>query len=363
MSGTSMDPGEKSAAQIEGEVEQTRANVSGTLDALRAKLAPSQMMDQVVEQISDYARGSGGTEFMRNLGTSVRENPLPVALIGAGIAWLLLSKGGSAGGTASVGTSTGHRLQPTPQIGSTRPGLADTAAEMAGSARVRISGAMDATQERVGQAAGAVSGAASQAAAAVGDVASQVAQAGSDLAGRASEAAGSLVQSVAALGHDARDAAQGGAVAVRDRVSSAAQGTGMLDGLAQAQPLLFGALGLALGAALGAALPRTRAEDELMGEARDELAERVGAAARDGYEGVRSAAGEQLQRAKEAVANTYAEAKDKLDQGGLSSLGDTLGKAAGDVSRAAGEALQGVAEGAKRGIAEAGQPPERPAGR
>jgi hypothetical protein len=41
------------------------------------------------------------------------------------------------------------------------------------------------------------------------------------------------------------------------------------------QPLILGALGIAVGAALGASLPRTRQEDRLMGEARDELLHRA----------------------------------------------------------------------------------------
>jgi hypothetical protein len=58
MSGT--DPGDKSSAQIEREVEQTRSNVADTLDTLRNKLQPGQMVDQVVGQMSDYVRSSAG---------------------------------------------------------------------------------------------------------------------------------------------------------------------------------------------------------------------------------------------------------------------------------------------------------------
>ncbi len=78
------DPGDKSPAEIEREVEQTRSNVSSTLDELRSKLKPSQMMDEVVGEAVDWVKGSGGTEFARNLGATVRDNPLPVLLIGAG---------------------------------------------------------------------------------------------------------------------------------------------------------------------------------------------------------------------------------------------------------------------------------------
>ncbi len=37
------------------------------------------------------------------------------------------------------------------------------------------------------------------------------------------------------------------------------------------QPLVLGAIGLAVGALVGAMLPRTRMEDEYLGEARDQI--------------------------------------------------------------------------------------------
>ena len=45
----------------------------------------------MVDQVIDYTRDSPAAEFFRNMGREVRENPLPLALIGIGIAWLLLA--------------------------------------------------------------------------------------------------------------------------------------------------------------------------------------------------------------------------------------------------------------------------------
>ncbi|HEY8613011.1 MAG TPA: DUF3618 domain-containing protein [Roseomonas sp.] len=367
MSGTTTDPGDKSSGQIETEVEQTRANVSGTLDALRGKLAPGQLMDQVVDQVTDYARGSGGAEFARNLGASIRDNPLPVALIGAGIAWLLLSKNGSGGHASSSASASSPKLLPPPDSGSysgayvgSMP-VSGSGSGRTGTARARISDMVESTQERAGQAAGAASDAMSRATSAVGDAASRVAAAGSDLASSVSDAAGRAAQGLGSLGQQAVGAVGEGLGTARSRASSTTRGaSGSFEHLAEAQPLLFGALGLALGAALGAVLPRTQTEDRLLGEARDTVADRVEDAAREGYESVRAAAGEQLERVQESVAATYSETKEQLDRGGLSNAGNTLGKAAGDVTRVAGEALREVAEGTKRSIAEAGEPKERP---
>jgi hypothetical protein len=354
------DPGSKSPGQIESEVERTRSDVSGTLDALRGKLAPGQLMDQVVDQIADYARGSGGAEFARNLGASVRDNPLPVALIGAGIAWLLLSKNSSQPSATSSAPSSGQRLLPAPShdgryVGSMPIGGPDggSGTGRMSTARARISDAMDATQERAGEVAGAASGAVSRAGSALGDAASRVGEAGSDLAGSVSDAAGRAVQAAGSLGHQAAGAVGSRMDAVQGQASSMVRGVSRsVDDLSGAQPLLLGALGIALGAALGAILPRTQAEDQLLGEARDAVADRVSDAAREGYESVKASAGEGLGQVQERVADTYSEVKDQLNQGGLSSAGETLGKAAGDITRAAGEALRGVADEAKRSISE-----------
>jgi hypothetical protein len=365
MSGTTTDPGDKSSGQIETEVAETRAHVSGTLDALREKLAPGQLMDQMVDQITDYARGSGGAEFARNLGSSVRANPLPVALIGAGIAWLLLSRNDASGPVAPSASAPVPRLIPAPargpHLGSMPLSGSGSGPGMAGTARARVSDAVGTAQERMGQVAGAAGDAVSGAASAMGDAASRVAEAGSELVDSVSDAAGRAVQGLGAFGQQAAGAAGEGLGMVRSTASSTARTASRgLDQLTEAQPLLFGALGLALGAALGAVLPRTSTEDQLMGEMRDTVADRVGDAAREGYESVRTAAGEHLGQVQEAVAATYSETKEKLDQGGLSAAGDVLGKAAGEVTRAAGEALRGVAEEAKRSIAEAGEPKDGP---
>jgi hypothetical protein len=80
--------GSKSADEVQREVRQSRAEVEDALEAIQDRLSPSQMFDQAV----NYLRGSGGNEFMRNLGATVRDNPVPVALLGTGLAWLMLSR-------------------------------------------------------------------------------------------------------------------------------------------------------------------------------------------------------------------------------------------------------------------------------
>src|SRR5438309_154826 len=88
--------------QLERETEQTRHEMAATLDELRTRITPGQMVDQVV----DYARDSGGGELLHNLKRQVIANPLPLTLVGAGIAWLMMSNGRpTADGAARRGVS------------------------------------------------------------------------------------------------------------------------------------------------------------------------------------------------------------------------------------------------------------------
>ncbi len=78
---------ESQSARLEREIEDARSQLSGTLDELRSRITPGRMVDQLI----DYTRESPASDFFPNLGREVRENPLPLVVIGIGIAWLLLA--------------------------------------------------------------------------------------------------------------------------------------------------------------------------------------------------------------------------------------------------------------------------------
>src|SRR5687768_8123613 len=73
--------------QLEHEAEIARANLTADLDELRHRMTPGQIVDEV----ADYARDTPVAEFARNLVRDLRENPLPLLLIGAGIAWSIFN--------------------------------------------------------------------------------------------------------------------------------------------------------------------------------------------------------------------------------------------------------------------------------
>jgi ElaB/YqjD/DUF883 family membrane-anchored ribosome-binding protein len=73
--------------RIEAQINRSRHALNNTIEQLGGKLSPGQILDEVL----GLAQGQAG-QFTANLGRQVRDNPLPVLLVGAGIAMLFLHK-------------------------------------------------------------------------------------------------------------------------------------------------------------------------------------------------------------------------------------------------------------------------------
>src|SRR5262245_43421698 len=84
---------EQSAVELEHEAESLRSQVADTAESLKAKFTPGQIIDE----LTSVFRGTGGTEMLSNLKLQVQENPLPIVLVGTGLAWLMLGKPPGAG--------------------------------------------------------------------------------------------------------------------------------------------------------------------------------------------------------------------------------------------------------------------------
>ena len=82
MSENTSDPG-----RIERDLDQTRSRLGTHLTELQGRLSPGQVLDDLVR----YFRGKEGADFGRSLLSSVRANPLPAALTGIGLTWLMAS--------------------------------------------------------------------------------------------------------------------------------------------------------------------------------------------------------------------------------------------------------------------------------
>ena len=82
------NPDDRTPEQIEREIEQTRRNTAATLAAIEDRLAPGRLMDEAW----NYLRNSGqGQTFVSNLSTTVRDNPIPVALLAISLTWLAIA--------------------------------------------------------------------------------------------------------------------------------------------------------------------------------------------------------------------------------------------------------------------------------
>ncbi|WP_407158463.1 DUF3618 domain-containing protein [Bradyrhizobium sp. STM 3557] len=247
--------------QLERETEQTRSQLSETLDELRASITPGRLVDQISERLSEGAPA----EFTRNLKEQVVGNPLPLAIIGASLAWLMLgprvrsgtnqgrargASGLSADGNAGSGAFSADRTGRADGLGATMNRATDTAKDAASRAG-----------DSMRDAAGAISQSASQAAQGVRETAGSMADA-------ASRTASSISESTRSAGQ-----------------RTLQTGSTFLD-FCREQPLLLAGLGVAVGALMGALMPATETEDRLMGEtsdrmkeqARDLASEQVGAA-------------------------------------------------------------------------------------
>jgi ElaB/YqjD/DUF883 family membrane-anchored ribosome-binding protein len=360
---TSTNPGERSAAEIEREVEMTRARLTGTVEQLKERVSPGQ----VAEQAMDWLRSSGGREFVGNLGSSVRDNPMPVLLIAAGIGWLALSGGRSS---ASNGRYT---AAPSLREPAAYPGESYPAETYAGSSQAGpvYYGAEYGSPDYAGTDASS-GGSGSR----MGEAASGLRDRAGDLAGRAGETASQAWDSVTGAAASVREGAASTGRGVADRASKAwnsATGTAShlthrvshmggqagrgLAGMAETQPLLLGALGVALGAALGAMLPGSEAEDRLMGESRDRVASRLQELAGDAYQQARQGAGEHLGKAQEALGEVYSQARERLAESGVSVQGGA--QALGEVARELRETVEHTARDAANAARTAA---ERPGG-
>ena len=80
--------GKMSPERMEREVDEARERVGRTLSELSDRLSPGELLDQAVSM----AREHGG-EFGRNLGTQVKNNPMPMILTSIGISWMMMSSG------------------------------------------------------------------------------------------------------------------------------------------------------------------------------------------------------------------------------------------------------------------------------
>jgi uncharacterized protein YjbJ (UPF0337 family) len=217
--------------------------MSDNLEQLGERLNPENIKDRVKQDVRDatigkvenMAQNAGDKideaketlgEARRTMMDVVRENPIPAAMVGIGLGWLAYNT------RQQRSLSDAWARQRMGRMGS---GRYAGGYEQTGYGAGRV-GEEEGTRDRMGDRA-------------------------HELSGTAQEKAGELA-----------DRAQGMAGNVADETRYQAR---RLEDQFYENPLAIGAAALTLGVAVGLAIPETRGEQELMGGARDRLAERA----------------------------------------------------------------------------------------
>jgi hypothetical protein len=243
-------PTDRRTDEIRSDIEQTRADMSETIEAIQDRLRPGHLVSQAketvrdatvgkVKQVADSARSSlrsrgYRSDYGRSYGNTVmdriRENPIPAALAVASVAWIALKGNGRS------------RSRTSPAIyGSTADGEAYVRETVISEDIDEGSWSDEQPFSR----------------------------------GTRSTASG------------ISDGMRGATARVRRATAGTRDG---LERVARGNPLAAGAIAAAVGLTIGLALPETDRENELMGEARDTVVNRAKDAARGAAERVQDAA-------------------------------------------------------------------------
>ncbi|WP_108503044.1 DUF3618 domain-containing protein [Paracoccus indicus] len=318
---------EQTSAEIQREIETERNEMSQTLSELTNRLSP----DHLFRQVGDHFRENGG-EISRSVGESIKQNPLALALTGVGLSWLIFGQKGSASKTAASSTafdgsskigelpSDASMIQRPSYPAWTQPSRAgDGAAVHETDDQGRLSRAKDSLAAGKDTLSDQMDNARAGIAAGRNKLSDHVDSAKAGATGlishgkdRFAEMRDSLSQGTEHLSSEARErvitARERALSAQRAASDRARRGTAEVSNYYDQQPLIFGALAMAVGAALAGSLPRSRFEDQHLGEHSDQLIEEAERILRDEtekaksvYSVVRTEAGDIASEARDAA--------------------------------------------------------------
>ncbi len=222
---------EQRPAEIERDIEATRARMTQNIDELGERLSPQHLKTQAREAIRDAAQStvSNVGDQARQTGTRlvdmIRDNPIPVMAVGVGVTWLLRQR--------AQGSVSGDRM-----------------ARYAYSGHDRRSTMEKPNRARMGR---------------TGEAVDDVRHAASDAASRVGERAGEIRDSLGERAEALTDQAQQKTQQMRSN----------LEQLIEENPLAVAAGAILAGLAVGLLLPGTEREDRVMGSTRDELVDRA----------------------------------------------------------------------------------------
>ena len=255
--------------EIREEIAQTRIEMSETIEAIEDRLRPSNLVAQAGETVRNAATekvksmaNTAGYAADRVMDTSfaqtVRGNPIPVAMIGIGAAWLLMNRRNDRGRDA-YGRRYGS-YRPASQYGETSYG----------------SGGPDWRRDDSRLAVGTTG---------YGDY-------GRTSGGDYSSGASGDYSSVSRA-QSSRAPEPGGGF----RRAYGTHRSMNFERVVRDNPLVVGAAAALVGVAIGMSLPASETENRLMGDARDTVVDRAREAASDAAERVQDVAGKAVDAA------------------------------------------------------------------
>jgi hypothetical protein len=318
----------KSSAELEREVAAQRDRVEARLGEIKDKLSPGQLLDEALS----YTK-HGGAHFASNLGSQIAANPMPAALVGIGLAWLISSTahGPSAHSPVAVDLSHEDHAYPYARVSG---GLrrvshkADDAGQWWSEFETSAGQRYKARANELGQRAGHFTDEAGKMFGGfIDDAGNRVRDFQDDAGNLLSHAREWSDHSWREFRHGVGERLSGVGSAVRDAASSVTSGSRHLGGSVQQQsdqlsrqivslfdqqPLIAGALAFAVGAAVGATLPHTTQEDQLLGEQADKLRGKAIRTAGKLYEDGKEKAAELYNDASREAGKIYGDVKDSV---------------------------------------------------
>jgi hypothetical protein len=334
------------AAEMERDVEAQRERIERRIGEIQERLSPGQLLDEALGHVRH-----GGARFASTLGDDLASNPIPTALLGVSLAWLIAGAnrprvdGHHADGHlyatepehpyATIGSGGLRRVSHTQQaagdwiseftdetgrkfkaganeMGHRTGHFIDDAGRSVGgfidAAGNRITDFRDETGARMDEAMGWASHTWRNASDAVGRAADD-AMSGIRKAG---EGAGQMASDAkSGMRHLASDASR----AAGDMQAQTEQLARSLMRTFENQPLVAGALAFAAGAAIGAVIPHTEEEDAAFGKAADDVKSKAAEVAEEFYEEGKERVEELYEHGKEEVGKAYDKAARQVEDG------------------------------------------------
>ena len=262
--------------RLRADIATTRLELGHTIDAIQERLSPQRIKQEAKDSVREATIGRV-KQMAKNVGDKasdkgrgilevMRDNPVPLAMIGLGAGWLLMKSRRRRDDRAHYARPVFDRMPIGYESG--YPG---------GRERPNEAGAMERAREEVS------------------DVARTVGEKVSDAGTKLKSAAEDVTQKVSEVASDVSERVSETVSNVSDRGERELQRARYTY---EETPWVGAAVALALGAAAGLSIPSTWRERELVGEKRNELLERARETGREKLEAVRNVAEEVIDDVK-----------------------------------------------------------------